>query len=770
MRLPVFRLPSHLSFQLSSRSPSTNLRWLWIVPFVTQMSLAVGLVGYLAYRNEQQAITELADQLMSKTGKLVDQHLDGYLQQPWQVTQLVLDDLTTDRLKITDFKMAGRYFWNFARVYKNFSYVGYYLENGDGIGVGRWIKDAGLTITERSAATAGKTLDIGTNAKGDRTRTLVSYEYDAVGDTWYTQTAAAGKPLWVKITPTISTNIEVATGADLVEAGTPGVYLAASATTPLYDRQKKLLGVMSVDLMLDSLSTFLHNLEVSPSAQVLIMEQDGLLIADSGLSPIYKGTSEEAQRLNVSESADPVVRAVAAAIKQKLGDLSRITTEQRFEFNHQGKRQLVYVRPWRDERGLSWFVAVTLPASDFTAQLEAHNRETWALGVGAIALAIVISWYTSRWLTRPLAQCSLAAEAIASGQLGQKLPRSRLKEIDQLSSAFNAMAVQLQDAFTSLEASNQELSTTNDKLEHRVHQRTQELSQTLHDLKQTQASLVQAEKMSSLGQMVAGIAHEINNPVSFIHGNLEPARHYIEVLSTALQLYQTHYPRPAPAIQTYLDDEDLAFVQTDLNTLLQSMSNGTQRIRDIVLSLRNFSRLDESNLKSVDIHEGIESALLLVQNKLQTSGIKIVRQYGSLPPIECYPRQLNQVFLNLLLNAIDALGNQTTLNSKLAIAPDFLPEIQVHTTLENQQVLLRFSDNGIGVPADISAKIFDPFFTTKPIGQGTGMGLSISYQIIAEHQGTLTYQDSAEGGAEFLITLPQTQISSSPHPQNDTLP
>lgn len=284
-----------------------------------------------------------------------------------------------------------------------------------------------------------------------------------------------------------------------------------------------------------------------------------------------------------------------------------------------------------------------------------------------------------------------------------------------------------------------------------------QLQQTLTELQRAQIKLVQQEKMVGLGQLVAGVAHEINNPITFIAGNLGYANNYIQDLLKLIQVYQQEYPQPTPAIVAMLEDIDLKFLTSDLRQLITSMKKGVDRIDAIVLALRIFARLDESAIKAVNLHEGIDSTLMFLQSRLSStkdrSEINVVKHYGDLPLVTCHASELNQVFFHLLNNAIDALEQRISLPEDPRPDP---PTIWIHTALTSAQTaLIQIRDNGIGIAQQQRHRLFDPFYTTKPIGSGRGLGLSISYQIVVEqHKGRLTYESVPEQGAEFRIEIP----------------
>jgi signal transduction histidine kinase len=347
--------------------------------------------------------------------------------------------------------------------------------------------------------------------------------------------------------------------------------------------------------------------------------------------------------------------------------------------------------------------------------------------VGAILAALAGS-LVARMVAQPIVELTRFLRWIAAtGDFTTKVPVTSGDEVGELAQAFNFMVEQLAER--------------DRKLNMQVHQ----LEQALHDLKLTQSQLIQAEKMSSLGMMVAGIAHEINNPVNFIYGNIRHAAEYTKNLLDLIALYQEHCPNPSPVIHSRLQEIDLEFVSEDLPKLLSSMKMGAERIQQIILSMRNFSRLDEAEMKEVDLHEGIDSTLLILNSRLK-KGIAVIKRYGNLPKVECFPAQLNQVFMNILANAIDAVNSSDKKTEK---------RIEIHTeSAGDNLVMVRFLDNGQGIEPAVIDKLFDPFFTTKPVGKGTGLGLAISYQIVQKHGGDISVNSPPGKGVEFCVFLP----------------
>lgn len=420
---------------------------------------------------------------------------------------------------------------------------------------------------------------------------------------------------------------------------------------------------------------------------------------------------------------------------------------------------LLYIVRKRGDVPFDW--VFFLFASFILACGTGHLMDIWTL------------WYPTYWLSGTI-KALTAAISLGTG-------------IVLISLIPNILAIpspkQLQFAYERLEqevVDRRQAEAELQRSEALLREQTQQLVQTLNELKQAQTQLIHTEKMSSLGQLVAGVAHEINNPVSFIYGNLNHVGAYTQDLLDLIKFYQQHPASKDATIQQYQEEIDLEFLTEDLPKTLSSMKLGTERIRQIVLSLRNFSRFDQAEIKAVDIHEGIDSTLLILQHRLKAQSnqpeITVSKIYGHLPLVECYPGQLNQVLMNILSNAIDALETRWESSPTMAPEPRHLqvadastpaatvwhPEIRIDTEVVNSQhIAIRITDNGTGIPDPARSRLFDPFFTTKPIGKGTGLGLSISYQIVVDkHGGTLECHSELGQGTEFVITIPIQAVHS----------
>ncbi|MBL1179125.1 sensor histidine kinase [Pantanalinema sp. GBBB05] len=548
--------------------------------------------------------------------------------------------------------------------------------------------------------------------------------------------------------------------------------------------QPKPIGALVGVIPLKHIADVVSNIPKVPGSYAFVLDNQGLPIAQPD-------TDQLPQTDNLLRTADPVWQDVYQTMRHHQRGVRRI----------QVGNDWMYVAYMPLQRA-DWSLALVIPTNQVENQLDALNMLAIVVA-GVLVIAGVIGLQQIRLLEESEDR---SAELAATNTRLQE----EIKERQRAEAALRESQIDLEDRVAArtaeLATANQVLQTSEIQLKHQAHQ----LEQALQELQQTQAQLVQTEKMSSLGQLVAGIAHEINNPVNFIHANLPYAEQYMQDLIQLIQLYQEAYPNPVSEVQEKAEEIEVEFLTEDLAKLIHSMQIGTERIRQLVLSLRNFSRLDEAEMKQVDIHEGLDNTLMILQNRLKpksgSGGIQVLKEYHNPYLVHCYAGQLNQVFMNILANAIDALESSwepiaptesavRTLQPAIATVsayaelepsvqghhaaqvtaeamefwqrPQFLsnqllPTICIQTIAQEEGwVEIHIADNGPGMSETVCQKVFDPFFTTKPVGQGTGLGMSISYQIVVErHGGQLLCHSTPGSGTEFVIRIPVQQSAT----------
>jgi signal transduction histidine kinase len=771
------------------------LRQVLIIPFVLQVVGTAGLVGYLSLKAGQQGINDLANQLMNQVSDRVDQHLDTYLALPHQLNQLSVNAVETGWLDLQDVPSTGRYYWKQIQVFEQLSYAGYALSgSGEGAGVGRWISGNRLLLDQLRD---GKVYSYHLDTNGNPTQLAETIDYDPLTDEWYVDAVKAGKPTWARL---------------YVFESTLGSFVSASAAVPLYDKNQQLIGVLTTELSLSKISKFLNKLSISPTGAVFILERDGRLIANSVDQPVFKilQNGKEAERLRAIDSEDSRVQATARHLQQKFDNFQTVRGQHRLEFNLNGDRQFVHVTPWQDQYGLDWLVVTVVPESDFMSAIHANRRNTVLLCFAALVASIGIGIATTRWVIRPILRLNQAAKEIAAGNLAQVIETNRNDELGELADSFNQMAAQLQASFSelstvniALSASQQQLAIYNQTLEQQVQERTYELSQTLEHLKATQAELVQSEKMAVLGQLIAGIAHEVNTPLGAIQASIENISstleyslqalpHLIETLSPSRlsdlfllidiahqstpllsfreerqlkrSLKQTLNYHGIEAAEPIADTLSKMGISAEIDSLLPVlqppdslllvntayhltvMQNNSQNIRlaaeraaKLVSALKNYAH---QNADSEMTKASVTSGIdvvLTLYHNQLKRGIEITKRYETVPPILCYPEDLMQVWTNLIRNAIQAM--------------EYKGRLMISVLWHDRNILVEITDSGCGIPPEIQHRIFEPFFTTKPLGEGSGLGLDIVQRLVNKHQGKVTVE-SQPGQTTFSVWLP----------------
>jgi diguanylate cyclase (GGDEF)-like protein len=442
------------------RAHKVPLWSIWVVPFVLQTCAAVGLVGYLSLQNGQQAVNDLAGQLMDKTSQQVSDHLHSQLALPLQLTEMNLQAIASGDLNIYDRQAAERYLWRQSKTFPNISFVGYTLKNGYTLGSGRWLSGLDVVLFENLPGTNSAS-DYLVNSRGNRTQRLLSYGYDPIAQPWYSKSVNAGKLIWAGVEAEAYTYQAFSPTAKALQTQSnlnlkQGSYVAITTAAPFYDKQGQLLGVIGTDLMLNHLSDFLRTVKHSRGGQTFILEHNpqGSLIASSTQHPILDQQGDQVNRYTIFNSPDPLLRTIAPHIGAQTHNL-RQHKGKRFKVELNQQHYYVQLTHWHDSKhGLDLLVVVTVPESDFMTQINANTRQTVLLCLAALVIAILFGILTARWVTRPINALNRAAKAMAAGDFNQKVVDSPIQEMNVVRQSFNQMAVQLDESFSQMAYNN----------------------------------------------------------------------------------------------------------------------------------------------------------------------------------------------------------------------------------------------------------------------------------------------------------------------------
>ncbi|MEL6460814.1 MAG: ATP-binding protein [Cyanobacteria bacterium J06621_15] len=710
-------LPQQTSAQPSKsvKSRELSLRLILVIPFVVQIFAAVGLTGYLSLRNGQKAVNDLASRLRKEVSGRIDQRLDSYMATPRRVVKNTSDAIEIGLISPNNTGKVTHYLWKQVNTF-DVGYILFGLESGVHLASGHFYGDERITIDEVNFRKFGNThlYIYGTDNQGNRTKvlvdngeTVVDGEYTLQKEGWYADAVKQRKPVWSEVY-----NLLLEPFA-----------LAIATSRPIYNQNEELIGVIAVEQQLSQISDFLRTLKVSPSGKTFIVERDGLLIASSAQEEPFTIVDGKPQRIKAIASKDPLIQATAKHLQEQFGDLNQIKNIQQLEFKIKGNRKFVQITPWQDDLGLDWLMVVTVPEADFMEKINANRNATIMLCFLALGLAILIGFFTSRWITRPILELSKASSAIASGKLNQKIQSSRVHEFNSLARSFNDMALQLRDSFNTLERTNLEL-------EIRVDERTVEL-------KEAKVNADAANKAKS--EFLANMSHELRTPLNGILG-------YAQILQGSNNLTEKE--------------------QKGISIIDQCASHLITLINDIL----DLSKIEaqKMELHPIPIHlpSFLEGVADICRIKAEQKGIYFNYESDINLPIgvQADEKRLRQVLINLLGNAIKFTETGGVTFTVSLVANYQVEDIQVSNIQTSNIYRIRFQiiDTGVGMTDEQLKKIFLPFEQVgnfQKQSEGTGLGLTISKKIVTLMGSTLEVESYPDKGSKFWFDVEISQAT-----------
>ena len=682
-----------------SRPKITNklsLTLVLVIPFILQIFAAVGLVGYLSFKNSQKAVNNLASQLQTEANKRIEQHLHEYLETSRKIAEVNADAFAQGLIDPLDLKQIGRYFWKFREVRDSkFGFLLFGSITGDHVSVGEHFDDGRITINQIDSRSSDRSFKVYEADKQGHQFKLLMTDPDYINqfqkEAWYAEAIKQKKSLWTSV----------------YQWETAPYPLNIAASLPIYDRYQNLIGVMAIEKRLSNISNFLKDIKISPSAKTYIIERSGLIIATSTSEEGFTLKNNKPERLPVLKSRDLLIVNSANYLLQKLGNFQQIRNAQQLEFQTKDGLQFVQVTPWTDQWGIDWLVVIVVPEADFMGQIYANTIITIWLCLGGLILALALGIYTSRWIAGPILQLQKSSQAIASGELDQQIKVKGINELESLANSFNQMARQLRESFTALEKNNEEL-------EQRVEERTAELTEA----KKNADNANQAKS-----DFLANMSHELRTPLNGILG-------YAQILSRSKIVPEKE--------------------RNGVNIIHQCGTHLLTLINDIL----DFSKIEARKLeltpKPLHFPSFLQGVVEICRVRSDQKRIDFIYHPESNLPtgIETDEKRLRQVLLNLLGNAIK-FTDSGSVTLKIEVKE---PNLDILIP----RIKFQIEDSGVGIASDQIDKIFQAFEQVgeqKRQSEGTGLGLAISQRIVELMGGKIQVESEIGVGSNFYFEV-----------------